>query len=629
MNSAETSIIIRTYNEGRHLGRLLDGILAQEYENREIIIVDSGSTDNTLDIARRYPVKILTIRKEDFSFGYSLNIGCKNATGEHLVFVSAHTYPLNNQWLGNIIKPFEDLKVGMVYGRQIGNETTKISEEKDMLNNFREKSRILVEESLGNNANAAVRKSLWNDIPFDEELPGLEDIDWAHKIQKKGYYVYYKADAVIYHIHNETYKQIYNRFKREAIAYKTIFPDFRYHSWNAFLVTILAVLKDIYFGFSLKKPLKVISTAIPYRYAEFRGCRDGYRHTGVLAEKLRNELYYPQKNRSVVISAANKHQLMEMEIPSLKEDEVLISVKYVGVCKTDLDVLAGNLNYYRSGWAVYPIVPGHEFSGIVAATGQDVCEFGVGDKVVGECIMGCGVCGHCLGNRPVNCKERKEVGVLNFNGACADYITMPARFVHKLPEDASLERACLIEPLAVSIRGINKLLAGESRDSLNAAVLGCGIIGNLCAQLMSERGYSVTVFDHNPLRIQSINKGNMSGRTEISGLEHFDYIIEATGQTEILKKVLKDSATGVKILLLGLPYSTIDFNFENLVCLDKTVIGSVGSTKVEFAQAVATYTKLDLKSLIQNFFPLKDYETAWLRQKNGHVAKAILKINGD
>lgn len=81
MNAVETSIIIRTFNEGRHLGRLLDSILAQEYCNREIIVVDSGSTDDTLAIAARYPVKIITIRKEDFSFGYSLNVGCKNAAG--------------------------------------------------------------------------------------------------------------------------------------------------------------------------------------------------------------------------------------------------------------------------------------------------------------------------------------------------------------------------------------------------------------------------------------------------------------------------------------------------------------------------------------------------------------------
>jgi glycosyltransferase involved in cell wall biosynthesis len=285
MSAVETSIIIRTRNEGKHLGRLLEGILAQEYDNREIIIVDSGSADDTLAVAARYPVKIVTIKKEDFSFGYSLNVGCRNASGEYLVFVSAHTYPTSNRWLGNLIGPFEDQKIGMVYGRQIGNETTKISEEKDMLNNFGDKSRILVEESLGNNANAAIRKSLWLQTPFNETLPGIEDIDWARKIQTAGYYVYYKADAVICHIHDETYRQIYHRFRREAIAYRMIYPDGSPHAIEDSLVSGLIVntLRDIKFGFSSKRPWRKILAAIPYRVAEYWGCRDGFSHKGSMS----------------------------------------------------------------------------------------------------------------------------------------------------------------------------------------------------------------------------------------------------------------------------------------------------------------------------------------------------------
>ena len=643
MNAVETSIIIRTFNESRHVGRLLDSILAQEYGNREIIVVDSGSTDDTLAIAAKYPVKIITIRKEDFSFGYSLNVGCRNASGAYLVFVSAHTYPVDNRWLRNMIGPFEDPKIGMVYGRQIGNETTKISEEKDMFNNFGDKSRILVDESLGNNANAAVRKSLWLQTPFDETLPGIEDIDWARKIQKAGYYVYYKADAVICHIHDETCRQIYNRFRREAIAYRMIYPGGSTNTIEDTLVSGLVIntLRDVKFGLSSKKPLRKILAAFPYRWAEYRGCRDGYLHASSLNQDLKKELYFhagspsrelkkefcfPGKNRTLVISDPNRHRIEERDIPVPEADEVLINVRYVGVCGTDLDVLAGTLDYYRSGWAMYPIVPGHEFSGVVAAagSGEETRIFAVGDKVVGECIMGCGVCGDCLGNRPVNCKERKEVGVLNFNGAYADYITMPARFVHKLPEDASLERACLIEPLAVSLKGINKLLAGEGRDMVNAAVLGCGTIGNFCAQLIRARGSSVTVFDRNASRLAGITKGNISGQTIIENLDRYDTIIEATGNPEVLEKVLEESATGVTILLLGLPYAKIKYNFESLVAFDKTLVGSLGSSKKEFTEAIGMYRGLNMKSLTGNIFPFEDYETAWRKQQSGEIAKALI-----
>lgn len=628
MKQIRSSIIIRTFNEGKHLARLLDSILTQDYKDWEIILVDSESTDDTLDIAAGYPVKIVKIRKEDFSFGYSLNAGCRSAAGEYLVFVSGHTYPMNNEWLGNMVAPFEDQRVGMVYGRQIGNDTTKISEEKDMMNNFGEKSKILVEESFGNNANTAIRKSLWLEIPYDEKLPGLEDIDWSHKIQKRGLYIYYRADAVVCHIHDETYAQIYNRFKRESIAHKIIFPEHLFNARKVSLMYSYMILRDIYFGFSLKKPLRNILTAIPYRIAEYRGWRDGFSHTGKINDALRQELSFPQKNRSVIISGRNQHRLDESEIPSIEDDEVLISVQYVGVCSTDIDVLKGSLDYYKSGLASYPIVPGHEFSGIIAKTGKNVLSFRTGDKVVGECILGCGTCGYCKQNMPVRCEKRKEVGVMNCHGAYSRYLKMAARFVHKLPADAPLEKACLIEPLAVSIRGVNKLLAGEDRLPRNVAVLGYGTIGNLCAQLLASKGHGVTVFDKNPARIKNIKNSSIKGETKIAGLERFGYIIEATGQEEVLVRVLNDSATGTKILLLGLPYSAMNFNFENIVSYDKTVIGSVGSTRDEFAEAVRIYTKLDMDNLTENIFPLEEYETAWHKQRDGQVAKAILSMNG-
>ena len=114
MSGIQASIIIRTFNEGKYLARLLDAIQQQCRIEHEIIIVDSGSNDHTLEIAQRYPVKIINIRSEDFSFGRSLNVGCRQAVGEYLVFISAHSYPANGMWLFNIIKPFEDPKVGMV-----------------------------------------------------------------------------------------------------------------------------------------------------------------------------------------------------------------------------------------------------------------------------------------------------------------------------------------------------------------------------------------------------------------------------------------------------------------------------------------------------------------------------------
>ncbi|WP_318286205.1 glycosyltransferase family 2 protein [Limnospira fusiformis] len=87
------SLVIRCYNEEQHIGRLLSGITQQTLTDREIIIVDSGSTDATVSIASRYPVKIVSIRPEDFSFGRALNLGCRADSGDIIVIASAHVYP--------------------------------------------------------------------------------------------------------------------------------------------------------------------------------------------------------------------------------------------------------------------------------------------------------------------------------------------------------------------------------------------------------------------------------------------------------------------------------------------------------------------------------------------------------
>jgi rhamnosyltransferase len=627
MSKVETSIIIRTFNEEKHIGRLLDSILNQTYTNWEIIIVDSGSTDSTLEIAKNYPARVVSIDPEDFSFGRSLNRGCQCALGKYAVFASAHTYPVDNMWLQKIISPFEDPKIGMVYGRQIWLDTTKLSEERDFTILYGPKSKILVEEAFGNNANAAIRMALWKKIPYDEGLTGLEDIDWAKKIQAKGYYVYYKADASLVHIHQEKYQQIYRRFERESIAHKRIFPDKEYPRTKAMLDFFELTAQDIIYSIVSRKSLRKIGQIIPYRFAQCKGTYDGFNCSPEITEKMKQDFYYPSVNRNVTITGPHHHTLKESGLPHLEEDEVLIKVGCVGVCSTDLDVLEGNLDYYRSGRAKYPIVPGHEFSGTVLQHGASVKGLQIGDKVVGECIMGCGTCEFCEDGNPLGCKERKEVGVVNFNGAYSEYMKMPFRFLHRLDPSSDLEKACLIEPLAVCIRGLKKFLNASNKSPNEVAILGGGTIGNLCAQLLALKGYRVTVFDKNKEKLELVRNKRIKTQQGISGLERFGYIVEATGNIQALKKAIHGSRTGARILLLGLPYDDFNFNFETIVSYDKSIMGSVGSTQEDFKEAIQTYGKLNLQEFTKHIFFLDEYEEAWAKRREGKILKAIIKVH--
>lgn len=285
------SIVIRCYNEEQHIGQLLQGISEQSFADVEIIIVDSGSTDATLNITSYYPVKVVSIKPSEFTFGRSLNLGCQEATGEFIVIASAHVYPLYHDWLSKLLAPFSDPQVALTYGKQQGNETTKYSEHQVFAKWFPEQSNFNQTYPFCNNANAAIRRSLWEEIPYDDTITGLEDLEWGKQVQKMGYKISYVADASIVHVHDETYPRIYNRYRREAIALKRIFPEEQF-SFGDFLRLFLGNIISDYFhawhdGLIKKKAAEILL----FRLMQFWGTYQGYRDR--FNNKLREKFYYP------------------------------------------------------------------------------------------------------------------------------------------------------------------------------------------------------------------------------------------------------------------------------------------------------------------------------------------------
>lgn len=300
MSDRTISVIVRCYNEERHIGRLLSGLGRQTRQPDQIVIVDSGSTDATLAIASRFPVEIHTIQPEEFSFGRSLNIGCRAATGDVLVFVSAHVYPIYDSWLADLTAPFADAEVALAYGRQEGDERTKYSERRLMARWFPATSVHRQDHPFCNNANAAVRRSVWETQPYDEDLTGLEDLDWAKRALEAGHAISYVATAPVIHVHEESWSGIVNRYRREAIAHKRIYRE---HGMSAFEAIRLAagnIVSD-YFHAARDGVLGQNLGSIPsFRIAQFLGTYQGFRERGEGSAALRRRFYYPHGLRRPV-----------------------------------------------------------------------------------------------------------------------------------------------------------------------------------------------------------------------------------------------------------------------------------------------------------------------------------------
>ncbi len=293
MSQPVCSIVIRAYNEEKHIARLLTGILEQTVKDVQIILVDSGSQDDTVAIASRFPVDIVHIQPQDFTFGRSLNLGIAATKAERVVMASAHVYPVYPDWLEKLLEPFADPQIGLSYGKQRGSETSKYSEHQVFRSWFPDQSVARQEHPFCNNANAAIRRSLWQQHPYDELLTGLEDLAWARWLLTQGQSLAYAAEAEIIHVHNETWRGIYNRYRRESMAFKQIYPHETFHFTNFIRLWFSNVWSDWRAASGEHVLGKEWTNIMRFRAMQFWGTYQGYRRSGPLTWKLKQTFYYP------------------------------------------------------------------------------------------------------------------------------------------------------------------------------------------------------------------------------------------------------------------------------------------------------------------------------------------------
>lgn len=293
------SVVIRTYDESRYLGKLLQGLKNQHSEGirQEVIVVDSGSTDGTLDIADSHGARVVHIAKSEFSFGRSLNRGCAAASGEHLVFVSGHCIPASQRWLADLVAPLRSGQVTLTYGRQIGGPESKFSECQHFAKFFPATSRIPQDGFFCNNANAALPRSAWEQFRFDEEITGLEDLHLARRLTAAGHRIGYVAEAAVYHHHHESWALVRRRFEREAIALQHIIPeiqmtfiDFLSYFSSAVWLDMRALLRER----DALPRLRHLPEIVLFRLMQFWGSYRGNHEHRQLSQRRKEAYFYPR-----------------------------------------------------------------------------------------------------------------------------------------------------------------------------------------------------------------------------------------------------------------------------------------------------------------------------------------------
>jgi 2-desacetyl-2-hydroxyethyl bacteriochlorophyllide A dehydrogenase len=623
----ETSIIIRTFNEEKYFEGLLEAVRRQSYQDYEIIVVDSGSYDRTREIAQRYAHKLVRIKSEDFTYGYALNVGISAAEGQYAVAVSAHTLPLDDRWLGKLVRPFEDPKVAMVYGRQVGWETSKFSDAQDLRRTFGAKRSVLrPPHYFANNANSALRRSLWKEHPFDEALAGLEDIDWARYWMRKDYLVVYEPEAALHHMHEDTWRQVRKRYFVEGVAAKSLGLGGPLSVPKAVAVEGARLVGDIFRANG--HPRKVPEIAL-YRAHKLAGTVKGLTNGKVLKVPERREAFFFDAGaRAVVISGPGRAELTRVQVPRLKPGEVLIRVQYSGVALGDVALYEGKHNYVADGVFSYPIVPGQEVSGRVMATGVKVSTITEGANVVVMPVHGCGQCADCKAGRQFICSERRELGLLRWNGGYAEYVVAPSSAVRQLPPDLDSRRAVLAPALSVVLKGLNRIekVWPTSPGPKRCAVVGVGPLGHLAARVLSHRGHDVTVFDRNERRLSYFSDSNIHTSQDLEELGRFEALVETTGDPVSLERMLRESPSGAAILVLGVPYAHRRFTFQNEFSYDKTLVGSVGSDMTDIEEAIGLLPHLPLEQYVGHILLLSEFRQGWDAAKSREHLKTILQV---
>jgi rhamnosyltransferase len=223
----DVSIIILSKNAGVSFATLLQQLSSQKLAGSyEIIVLDSGSTDSTLEIAQGFPTKITRIKPEEFHHGRTRNLGAELASGKILVYITQDALPLYDNWLQKLTEDLNDPRVAMVVGRQIPWPDIKPPEKFFYLYYFPEHKIEVVsgapdyyrDNMFISNVNSAIKRDVWQQFKFSEKVVLAEDKEFARRALLAGWKIVYRPDAVVYHAHDFSLRSIFRRSMDSGIA---------------------------------------------------------------------------------------------------------------------------------------------------------------------------------------------------------------------------------------------------------------------------------------------------------------------------------------------------------------------------------------------------------------------------
>ena len=308
--------------------------------------------------------------------------------------------------------------------------------------------------------------------------------------------------------------------------------------------------------------------------------------------------------KAIKIEKPHRVLLTDLPTPRPGENEVLIKVMASGICGTDVHILRGE---YLGD---YPVIPGHEFSGIVQQVGAGIGRFRVGERVAVEPNVACDNCYNCLHNRQNFCLNWQAIGVTR-PGGMAQYAVAPEKAVVPIG-DLPFEHGAFVEPLSCVLHGVER---AQVRLADRVAILGAGPIGNLLLQTVRLQGAAhVTVAEKNPARAQLASAcGADRCLTRLDELENegYDVVIDATGVIEVMERSLDFARRGGSVLLFGVPPAGRSMKVQAFEIFRKglTVLSSFTSVRNSYqAVALLQSKQVDVSRLISHQLPLDEFE---------------------